>query len=182
MRIKLLCTTGLIAAVGAVVAVAPALTAASGTVAVTVVAEAPIVPIPCLTVTPDTLDFGTLPLSTGQGPLSSGHRQVDVASCGSSSQMLYVGATDATGTSGTWSLAGAAHPCPSTSSPPNRFGLVVGGDNGQQRLAVQLGSPQPWTSLGTGLAVDVELDMPCAGSSGIGEPRAFHINFTAVVS
>src|SRR5919201_152749 len=84
----------------------PAFSASSGTVAVSVTAQAPAAP--CLTVAPGNVDFGTLPFSTptdsGYIP-SSAQRDITFTNCGTAGQNLFGQASNATGPSGSWTPA-----------------------------------------------------------------------------
>src|SRR2546423_11576702 len=77
----------------------PAFTANSGTLHVTVTAQAPAAP--CVTVTPGSVDFGTLPFSTTSG-LSQATRDITISNCGTVGQNLLGSTSAATGPSGSW--------------------------------------------------------------------------------
>ena len=171
--------TGRVATVTTIIALAavtlgavPAFTADSGSVTVTITAEASAGP--CLTVTPGALDFGTLPFSASGSALSFASRNVDVVSCGSGSQTLYVAATGATGPSGTWSLSPTANVCVAGT---DAFDVLVARNGSGLHLST---TPQEWVPLGSGLTAQLTLFMPCRGSSGAGEQKTFGVTFTAV--
>ena len=169
---------------------APAFTADSGTVAVTVTAQAP--PAPCLTVTPGTVDFGTLPFSKDAGAgLSSGDANITVTNCGTVGQNLLGATTNATGPSGAWTPVNyydtpTIDPC----TAPDRFYLSLFGFTTPALFLT--GTPRAVTTtlLGSTPVVfptgdkvfRLTLTMPCTGSNGAGEQKALTTTFTAVVA
>jgi hypothetical protein len=180
------------AAVLAVLALAatavPAFTADNGTITVSITAQAAVAP--CVTVSPGTVDFGTLPFSTDDGAgLSQGSSDITVGFCGSASgQNLMGSTTNASSASGAWTpqpLTTSIDVCPAT----DRFMLGVFGFTTPQ--LVLTGTPAPVLgSLGGPPAVFPAGDkvfrmtfyMPCQGSNGAGETKTLTTTFTAVVA
>lgn len=167
----------------------PAYTADTGTVAVSVTAQAP--PAPCLTVTPGSVDFGTLPFSADNNAnsgLSQGHSgDISFSNCGTANQNLLGSATPATGASGSWTpLADDGtnvHPCPA----PDQFYLALFLPHPSLYLsgtpAVVLaygGAPAVYPAGSTTLS-RLDIIMPCQGSNGAGEAKTLTATFTAVV-
>jgi len=167
----------------------PAFSADSGTVAVSVTAQAPAAP--CLTVTPGTVDFGTLPFSADNGAgLRQGDSDITVTNCGTAGQNLLGSTTNATGPGGSWTATSyypslTIAPCPA----PDRFYLSIFGFTVEDLLMT--GTPAPvLASLGGSPAVfpagdkvfRMSLIMPCVGSNGAGEAKTLTATFTAVVA
>lgn len=170
----------------------PAYTADTGAVAVSVTAQAP--PAPCLTVTPGSVDFGTLPFSTNNvarsagGGLSEGHQDIAIANCGTAGQNLLGHTTDATGPGGAWTPMaddGTIHPCPQV----NRFYLELVGftvstlvmTGNTAAVGTSNGGPPAVFPAGSRHDFRLELLMPCQGSNGAGETKTLTATFTAVV-
>jgi hypothetical protein len=176
-----------LAAVAMVVTALPALSADSGTVAVSVTAQAPAAP--CLTVTPDSVDFGTLPFSTSTRS-SAGSQNITADFCGTAAgQNLLASTTDAMGAAGSWTpRASSGSPlaplCPAT----NQFYLLLAGGSTGPPL-VLTGTTAPFLTDAGSAAVfpggnkllQLDLEMPCQGSSGAGETKTLTATFTAVV-
>jgi hypothetical protein len=179
-----------LATVAVAASAAPAFTADNGTVTVTVTAQAPAAP--CLTVSPGSVNFGTLPFSANNGAgLVSGDSDITITNCGTVGQNLYGATTDATGPSGAWSptghddLTGTIAPCPDT----NHFYLSIFGFT--TPAMYMTGTPTPvHASLGGPNAVfpvgdkvfRLSIVMPCQGSNGAGETKSLSTTFTAVVA
>lgn len=177
-----------LAAVWAIAGAAPAFTADNGSVVVSVAAQAPVAP--CVTVTPGTVNFGTLPFSTDDGAgLSQGNSDITVGFCGSATgQNLLGSTTNASSASGAWTpqpLTTSIDVCPAT----DRFMLGVFGFTTPQ--LVLTGTPAPVLgSLGGPPAVFPAGDkvfrmtfyMPCQGSNGAGETKTLTTTLTAVVA
>jgi hypothetical protein len=181
---------GLIAlAAGAV----PAFTADSGTVTASISVPAP--PVPCLTVTPTSLDYGTQPFSTNNGAgLNPIGTNLTVNFCGTAAgQNLLASTTAATGPSGSWTPSAynpGVNPCPSVNvfylevynalantSPPPAIALT----SALAPVPASLGGPPEVFPSGDQL-VPVRLTMPCQGSNGAGETKTFTVTFTAAVA
>lgn len=172
-------------AVGAV----PAFTADSGTISVSITAQAPVAP--CLTVTPGTVNFGTLPFSTNNGAgLSEGNTDITVNFCGTASgQNLLGSTTNATGSSGSWTPTSyfptqTIEPCPAS----DRFYLSIFGFTNP--ALYMTGSPAPVLASSGGAPAVFPLGdkvfrfgivMPCTGSNGPGETKQITSTFTAVI-
>jgi hypothetical protein len=187
---------GLIAAVAAAVlaaGAAPAFTVDTGTVAVTVTAQA--AATPCITVAPSTLDFGTLPFSTA-GTLSRrfiGGAGVSptATNCGTADQTMTITGSNASSTSGPWTITGAAdgtNPCPTV----NQFNLTGHREadaNQEIRLTTSpvlvraVGGVGPYVQ-GPNLSDNFgfTLNMPCQGSNGAGEQKTMTVVFTAAIN
>lgn len=172
----------------AAVTAVPAFTADSGTVAVSVTAQAPAAA--CITVGPNTVGFGTLPFSTNNGAgMSEGTTDITVHFCGNaSSQNLLGSTTPATGTSGSWTpLAydGTIHPCPAI----NQFYLYIFGFTTfslymtatPAPVLQSLGGPPAVFPIGDKV-FRLGILMPCQGSNGAGEAKTLTATFTAVVA
>jgi hypothetical protein len=90
----------------------PALTADTSSVAVSITAQEV---APCLTVTPEALDFGTVPYSGADGHTDSrALADITINNCGTAVQNLLAATSDAVGPSGSWApsaLTGPGHPC-----------------------------------------------------------------------
>jgi len=168
----------------------PALTAANGTVAVTITAAAP--PAPCLTVTPGTVDFGTLPFSANNyAGLSQGNSDITVTNCGTAGQNILGSTTNAVGPGGSWTPTSyypslTIEPCPA----PDRFYLSIGGftvygldamTNTPAPVLASSGGPPAVFPAGD-KAFRMRLIMPCVGSNGAGETKTLTATFTAVVA
>lgn len=181
----------LTAAAAAVLAVgaAPAFTAESGSVAVTVTAEPP--PAPCLTVAPGTLDFGTLPF-TKPAALSGRNFGVDLTNCGTADENLTVVGTDAAGASGSWALSSGGLPC---DLGVDKYTLLLSkyepGDADYRiytpitKIAATVANPAgtPFVfPAGTPTTARLGLLMPCQGSNGAGEAKTLSVTFTAIVA
>jgi hypothetical protein len=186
---------GLIAAVTAAVLAAwaaPAFTADTGTVAVTVTAQA--AATPCITVAPSTLDFGTLAFSTA-GTLSrrfiGGAGSPTATNCGTADQTMTITGSNASSVSGMWTITGAAdgtNPCP-TLNQFNLTGHREADANQEIRLTTSpvlvraVGGVLPYVQ-GPGVADNFgfTLNMPCQGSNGAGEQKTMTVVFTAAIN
>ena len=193
MKKRWLATIAALAAAALVLTAVPAFTADTGTVAVTVTAQA--AATPCITVVPTTLDFGTLAFSTA-GVLSRrfiGGAGVSptVTNCGTADQFMTLATTNATGTSGSWTPTGAAdgtNPCPAV----NTFNITGHREadanqgirlTGSPALVPAVGGIGPYLQ-GPGVSDNFgfTLNMPCQGSNGAGEQKSLTLTFTAAVN
>jgi hypothetical protein len=187
MRKRLLTLTIGLAGMALTATAVPALSADSGSLTVTITAQPPIAP--CLTVTPGSVNFGTLPFSTNAGAgLSSGESNITVSNCGTAGQNLLGATSDATSSAGAWTplaYTGIIDPC----TAPNAFYLSLFGFT--TTSLYMTGTPAPVrVSLGGPVAVFPVGDkvfrltfiMPCQGSNGAGETKALTSTFTAVVA
>jgi hypothetical protein len=169
---------------------APAFTADSGTVAVSVTAQAP--PAPCLTVTPGSVDFGTLPFSTDNNAssgLSQGHSSdISFKNCGTADQNLLGSTTPAAGPGGSWTPTAydgtSPHPCPVV----DQFYLALFLPNpslyltGTPALVLASGGAPAVYPAGSTTLSRLDILMPCQGSNGAGETKTLTATFTAVVA
>jgi hypothetical protein len=175
-----------LAAIATAATAVPAFSADSGTVAVSVTAQAPAAP--CLTVTPETVDFGTLPFSSSNTDISQRDADITFNFCGTASGQVLLGSTTpATGPSGSWTPrndGGNVQPCPG----PNQFYLTIFGFANGIPALYMTGTPAP--VLGAGgdplsfagsILTKLIIRMPCKGSNGAGETKTLTTTFTAVV-
>ena len=193
MKKRWLGTIIAIAAASLVVGAVPAFTADNGSVTVTITAQP--AAAPCITIAPTTLDFGTLPFSSA-GTLSrrfigGAGTSPTVTSCGTAGQTMTITGSNAGGTSGSWTISGAAdgtNPCP-TIDQFNLTGHREADANQEIRLTTSpvlirdVGGVQPYVQ-GPGLADNFgfTLNMPCQGSNGAGEQKTLTVTFTAAVA
>lgn len=138
---------------------------------------------PCLTVSTTSIDFGRSLFSTDV-LLGLRSQPFTYASCSGTAERVYARATDASGSSASWSLVPGIGDCSLGSL--NEFSLLARGDvSGEQRI------PQTWGLLtvdseietlvadAAGSATELEVTLPCQGSDGAGETMSFQITFTA---
>ena len=177
---------GLVLAAGA----APAVTADSdtGTVDVSITTQEPAAP--CMTVTPGSVDFGTLQFSASN-TTSQATADITLAFCGTATGQNLLGATTpAIGSSGSWTPRnddGLIQPCVES----NQFYLSLNGFNAnpQTRSIYMTGTPAPVLTFSGGPAVfstgaqpfRLIVIMPCQGSNGAGETKKLTATFTAVL-
>ena len=193
MRRRLLFTVATLAAAGLAAGAVPAFTADTGSVNVTITAQP--TAAPCITVAPTSLDFGTLAFSTA-GALSrrfiggSGFSPT-VTNCGTAGQAMTITGSNASGTSGSWTISGAAdgtNPCPTI----DRFNLTGHREadaNQEIRLTTSpvlvrdVGGAQAYVQ-GPGLSDNFgfTLNMPCQGSNGAGEQKSLTLTFTSTIA
>ena len=194
MRKKLLGTIGLIVAVGLVATASPAFTADSGTVQVSITAQPPAAP--CLTVTPGSVNFGTLPFSRDNG---TGISQInadgtyqaanlEITFCGTApGQHLLAATTPPTSAGGSWTPQNydgtSPHPCPGVNqfyfSAFLPFPALYLTETPAPALSA-LGGPPKVFGPGT-IVTRLSLIMPCQGSNGAGETKTFTATFMAVL-
>jgi len=135
---------------------------------------------PCVQVTPSTLDYGLRPFSSG-GTISSGNGAIVVTSCSAAEQRLHGRGTDATGSSGSWTLTPTlvqtflGIPLAYCPSEPNRFAVWAGLTPLGHANATVVSA----MGAGSSTSVNATLYMPCSGSVGAGEQMTFSIVFTA---
>jgi hypothetical protein len=143
----------------------------------------------CLTVTPGTVSFGTLPFSTGPSGISEGNTEITVSFCGTANQNLHGSTTDATGPSGSWTpqpLITSLNPC----TAPNRFYLWIFGFTNPALYMTGTPGPVLATVGGSPAVFPAPSDkvfrfgiyMPCTGSNGAGEAKSLTATFTAVTA
>lgn len=193
MRRRLLFTVAALAAAGLAAGAVPAFTADSGSVTVTITAETQATP--CITVAPTSLDFGTMAFSTA-GSLSTrfvggAGTSPTVTNCGTAGQSLTLTGSNATGTSGSWTISGdvrGTNQCPTL----DRFNLTGHRElDANQGIHLTTFPRQVLAPGGTDPYVqnpDVAdnfgftLDMPCDGSNGGGEQKTLTVTFTAAIA
>jgi hypothetical protein len=182
-----------VAAAALVAGAVPAFTADNGSVTVTITAEAQATP--CITVAPTSLDFGTLQFSTA-GSLSrrfigGAGTSPTVTNCGTADQFMTITGSNASGTSGSWTISGEAdgtNPCPTS----DRFNLT-GHREADANQGIQLTTSPVLVRAVGGVGPYVQgpslsdnfgftLDMPCQGSNGAGEQKTLAVTFTAAVA
>jgi hypothetical protein len=187
MRKHLIATCAL-AAIALAASAAPALTASDGTVTLTVTAQAP--PAPCLTVTPETLDFGTKPFSTPGGD-NSGAVFLTLTNCGTATQHVVAAGTDASGPTGAWALTDVVSGSICSLGTDKYSVFALGPTSGRDYVRAQLGvtptmlavSGDPYPLVPSGVApVTLVLTMPCQGSNGAGATKSLSATFTAIVA
>jgi len=162
-------------------------TSPTGTVEVTITAQAPAAP--CLTVTPNSVDFGTLPFSSNSA-ISVGNTNITTKFCGTAAGQTLLGSTTpAAGTSGSWTPLSyypsqSVEPCPA----PDRFYLFLFGfttfvlymTEDPAPVLQSSGGPPAVFPLGDKV-FQFGINMPCQGSNGPGEPKSITATFTAVI-
>lgn len=167
----------------------PAFTASPvGDVNVYVTAQLP--PAPCLTVTPNQVDFGTLPFSTNAGAgLSQGNASITVSNCGTAGQNLFGSTQNANAGTSRWfatAYNGTLDPC----AAPNQFYLSIFGFSTPALFLVGLpapvlasfGGPPAVFPAGDARSFRLTITMPCQGSSGAGDPHTVFASFIATVA
>jgi hypothetical protein len=192
MRRRLLLTIVVLATAALATSALPAFTADTGSVTVTIAAQP--AATPCITVAPPTMDFQTMAFSTAATLstrfIGGSGTSPTVTNCGTSDQSLTITGSDASGTSGSWTVTGAArgtNPCPTL----DRFNLTGHreADANQNILLTTspvlvrgVGGVGPYLQ-GPGASDNFgfTLDMPCQGSNGAGEQKTLNVTFTAAV-
>jgi hypothetical protein len=193
MKKRWLATVAALAAAALAATAVPAFTADTGTVAVTVTAQA--AATPCITVAPTTLDFGTLAFSTA-GVLSrrfigGSGTSPTVTNCGTADQFMTLATSNASGPSGSWTPTGAAdgtNPCPAV----NSFN-ITGHREADANQGIRLTSSPVLVPAVGGIGPYIQgpgvsdnfgftLNMPCQGSNGAGEQKSLTLTFTAAVN
>jgi hypothetical protein len=193
MKKRWLATVAALAAAALAMTAVPAFTADTGTVAVTVTAQA--AATPCITVAPTTLNFGTLAFSTAgtlsQRFIGGAGNSPTVANCGSADQFMTLATTNATGTSGSWTPTGSPYgtnPCPAVNSFNITGHREVDANQGIRltstpRLVLGVGGTTAYLQAPGGSDnFGFTLDMPCQGSNGAGEQKSLTLTFTAAVN
>jgi hypothetical protein len=189
MMRKHLVGTLVIAAVALAASAAPAFTADSGTLTVSITAQAPAAP--CLTVTPGTVDLGTQPFSTdASSGISKSHADITASNCGTVGQNLLGSTTDATGPSGSWTpraFGPNPNPCPAL----NQFYLSIIAFGGPGTYLYLTGTTAPVLVSDTGPPAVfpvgfkeflMQFTMPCQGSNGAGASKTLSVTLTATVA
>ena len=132
---------------------------------------------PCITVSPQSLDFGTLPFSTAAGT-STQAMPVEISNCGAGPEQLYGRGTDASlGGATVWSLVSDQTPC---AAGVNTFNLIFLSSTPPNTYAST--TDQLLETVGSGGVANngaVSIAMPCVGSDGAAQTLSFQILFTA---
>jgi len=145
----------------------------------------------CITLSETSLSVeGTASTPSHRGVYGTNPDRLTVTNCGTEPVHLAARATDATGAAGTWRLVdeGSGSTC---ELGPNAFRasfllLLSGGGVGiglttQDRLLPDANGSTPFT-LDAGAAQDASanVEMPCVGSVGLGDPMTTNVTLTAV--
>jgi len=138
---------------------------------------------PCITVSPVSVDFGTLGFSPDNGAPAAGFQGLSYTNCGASAEQIFGRGTDAHGPGGTptWSL----DPTPGTICPArglNNYRLGVQSTLQPTLIADFTTTDQAIETVAAnanGLINRLYIHMPCAGSSGAGVTMTFQATFTA---
>ena len=185
---KHLVGTLVVGALALAASAAPAFTADSGTLTVSITARAPAAP--CLTVTPGTVNFGTLPFSANANSgLSEGEADITANNCGTAGQNLLGSTSNATGPGGSWTplaLGSSFNPCVAL----DRFYLSIFGfttpalymTGTAAPVLASLGGPPAVFPAGDAKVFRLTFTMPCQGSNGAGETKTLSATFTATVA
>ena len=138
---------------------------------------------PCITVTPASVDFGTLGFSPDNAAPAAGYQSISYTNCGGASEQILGRGTDALGAGGspTWTLDPKdGEICPGRGLNNYRLGvqstlqptLIVAFTTTDQAIETVAASA-------TGAINRLYINMPCAGSSGAGNTMSFQAYFTA---
>jgi hypothetical protein len=136
---------------------------------------------PCIVVSPGAVDFGTLPFSLDNAPVSMGLTGVSYTNCSASSERIFGRGTNASGNDGggsvTWTLSQPI--CPDGGL--NIYGLWVRNPVSTSNKGLFLADEEIETVAAgdVGASNQLRLDMPCAGSDGGGAVMSFQAIFTA---
>lgn len=160
-------------------AAAPVVAADSKTVDVTVTVAAP-----CITVGPESIDYGTHEFS-GPGEFDpAGTAVISYQNCGGLPEVVYGRATDAIGLAAQWNLGNFFPDC--VNGPVNEFALSLvrppGPQLGYRHFylgEVDRATDESLPAGGLGFYPALWLYMPCAGSDGVNEQMSMQVTFTA---
>jgi type 1 fimbria pilin len=191
MRRRLLAAAVTLGAFALAAGAVPAFTADSGSVTVSITAAPPAGA--CVLVSPDTVDFGTVPFSSVNSGISYASRTVSIQSCatGTIKENVAVAGTNAVGPGGTrWTLATDLAQAGCTvdfyemrlllgSAPSSILTNVIDTTPLNIRNGTT-GLPFEW-SAGQAQDFELRLGMPCAGSNGAGQTKSLSVTFTAFV-
>ena len=181
-------------AAGALLAGAlPTLAADSGAVQATVVAQAPAEA--CLTVSQNSLDFGSNDFSTpaSETVVSEPATPYTLTSCSTDDQAFLGRTSDATGATATWTPQDPVEDgnlgTDICSIGPNRFRVstIIGGSSGtfldgtNEALAGAGRNGTDNVTAGDTRGVENSLVVPCETSDGAGETMGFVLTYTAVL-
>jgi hypothetical protein len=142
---------------------------------------------PCITVSPTSVDFGTVPfVSSNANPLDYIERPFTIATCGMVERLLGRGsdATSAGGAAVGWALGSSTDICPQANVYGAAFGYhTVPGATSWIPLTTIDSAVLPATSpIGPDpLDFSLGLRMPCVGSDGGGQLMNFSYTFTVLV-
>ena len=141
-------------------------------------------PGPCVLLSTETINYGTVPFSSSTTPrFATG--EVTVTNCSVEPEHILAAGADATGSSATWTLV----------NPPASGNTCEGADGGINRYAHTLHDGvavselaltnlnqtyQTDTAGGAAVVTATSFRMPCSGSNGAGELMSTSITFTAV--
>lgn len=144
---------------------------------------------PCVTITNNTINYGTKTFaSTSTGDSTATGSQLTVTNCGSASENIWARGAAMTGTSATWTLSSAdtLTSCfqDGFASPVtlNRYKHRVDVGTGASTIAMYLTTSNAAAGSltgGGGVSVIPMLYMPCSGSDGSGQVMSTTITFTA---
>jgi type 1 fimbria pilin len=157
----------------------PAFTADSGTISVSITAQAP--PAPCIELVGGTLvDFGTHAFSTLNQPSSGpGDIEPSFRNCSSADEEILIHGADATGPSATWTLdPNGPYPC-DAGSPRNTYQLGSTVEGSTLLLANTPATLLASAAPAVEHTLALFLVMPCAGSDGAGQTLTTSVELTA---
>ncbi|HJP72456.1 MAG TPA: lamin tail domain-containing protein [Candidatus Limnocylindria bacterium] len=130
----------------------------------------------CLELSDTSISFGTLGFGAEDQPAAP---SVTLTNCATSSETLLASATDAVGSTATWSLVDSTETCADTLGLDNyRLGLHSQELPAPVSLS-NLGKPIQTLSSGAATAHTAHIFTPCPGSSGDGQTLTFQINYLA---
>lgn len=186
----------LAAAMALAVGAVPAFTADSGTITGTVHAQAPAAP--CIELSTTTLDFGTHPFAAnGQLSFGVGDRSFTTTNCATADARFLIAGTHARaeGSSQVWTLTDGWEACDGTL---NRFGLLwfeseTNNPFTSGRLTTtpsvlthyrppDYATPQTVFQPGEAEELGAQVNLPCAGSDGVGSALTFGISLITTVA
>ena len=129
----------------------------------------------CLELSDTSISFGTLGFGAEDQPASP---TVTLTNCATTTETLLASATDATGSSATWSLVGSGTCADALGIDNYRLNLQSQELPGPVSLA-NLGKSVQTLAAGAATAHTAHIFTPCPGSSGDGETLTFQINYLA---
>ena len=173
--VSMVSAAGLLAAAAA----APAMAADSETVDVTVTVAAP-----CITVGPESIDYGVHEFSGPDEFAADGEALIDYQNCGGLAEIVYARASDAIGPAAEWNLGSYIPNCVDGSVNEFALKLVAGPGGTRDDLYFYLSNVDALTdqSLAAGAFGQFSrlwFFMPCTGSDGANEQLSMQVTFTA---
>jgi len=182
---RLLLVPALLGAAVLAATAGPALSSDNGSVVGTVQVAQP--PAPCITLSTDAIDFGTLQFSdpaAASTPLATGSPAVHVTSCSTADENLFASASAATASGGTWSLPSPAQLGPGNTCAygPNVYEPQWGSPVGGGFLYGTATQIPPAIPAAQGMDVRFKIKMPCRGSVGAGATASMTFTTTAVLA